>query len=91
MSDDHAGGRARFPSRALRSAHAILVGAAIAFALGFALYLLLVAKPRLADGAAVWPLDVGAASSLAAGSGLAVYLRRFLRRTGAGRENSGAR
>jgi hypothetical protein len=68
-------------SPALRNVHIILVGTAIAFAFGFAVYLLLVTRARLPDGDPTWPIYVGVGLSGLAGVGMIVYLRSFLRHT----------
>ncbi len=68
-------------SPALKNVHIILIGTAIAFSFGFAIYLLLVTRARAAEGDATWPIDVGVGLSCLAGIGLIVYLRSFLRHT----------
>ena len=73
--------RTPYGSTALRNAHVVLVAAAIVFVFGFAVYLVLVMRPRRVEGAATWPIEAGVVLSCLAGLGLLAYLRRFLRKT----------
>ena len=81
MSDEQQPTGHPFPSTALRRVHAIMIGAAIAFAAGFAVYLLVIARTRVGQEGSTLTVDIGVAVSIVVGLVLARYLRGFLDRT----------
>ena len=81
MSDEQQPTGHLFPSTALRRVHAIMIGSAIAFAAGFAVYLLVIARTRASREGSTLAVDIGAAVSVVVGLVLARYLRGFLGRT----------
>lgn len=79
-------------SPAMRFAHILMVSTAIAFAFGYAIYLLVIQRARVPEGGSSAPTILGAVASCLVGSVLIRYLRSFLERsraTGRAGEGSG--